>query len=214
VSPSVSLVPVADALTARAVGVTQATPTTVRRTSVDVARSMGRYMSMCFPDWEVALIEEQGVFDRPIVMVSRVGNEEWSGRGQATSFEVVSPWAVYAFPVPGADEYDGLMKAMAVEEMFVDAFRVGVGLGRPMSIPLWDFENVPLDETGMAVRHYSDYARIRDLSVGRQPDPDDPTLWTVTAALRLGYGRLGRVPSAGPLIQSVTIAPTNELRVD
>jgi hypothetical protein len=82
-------------------------------------------------------------------------------------------------------------------------------------VPLWDYDGVALNEAateGLRVsgdddHWHGDYMRVDDLSVNRIRDPDEATLYTVAVDVRLGWRRVGRLPSAGetPTASLVTV---------
>ena len=181
------------------------------RTAVDAIRSLKRYVSECLPDWEVRLAEEQAAFRRPCVLVGPAGAERWSG--PATRTDSVLPTSIHCYPEAGASPAEAMLGALGIAEALYQGFRVGIGYGGPMRVPLWDYDDVPLDQPAVSRlaypgddnRWHGDYLRVAGLSVNRIRDPDDPNLYDVVADCRLGWSRGGRLPSEGETMRSFTI---------
>lgn len=77
----------------------------------------------------------------------------------------------------------------------------------PWRIPLYDYADVPLDgPDAISYRRMPhDFMRALQVPINRMTDPEDDRYWLVTAEPRLTYRRLGRVPSAAPLVKSITL---------
>lgn len=174
------------------------------RTSRDAIRSLARYMALAFGDgFEVSFFSEEGTFMRPGVVVSTAGDEQ-DGGGTRHTVDVVQPFAVYVYPEEGESVEEGFDKAMEAQETLWQAFRVGVEEGRPMRVPLYDYEGVAINE-GTMLRRYPDFLRVLDLSIGRSQAPTDERKWTVTAELRIGWRRSAEIPSGTRLAQALHI---------
>jgi hypothetical protein len=173
------------------------------RTSRDAIRSLARYMSIAFgEDFEVGYFAEEGTFARPAVMVATAGSE-LSG-GSRHTVDVVQPFAVYVYPAEGDTVEEGFERAMAAQETLFNAFRVGLEEGRPMRVPLYDYEGVAIDE-GTMLRRYPDYLRVLDLSIGRSQAPTDERKFTVAADVRIGWRRAAELPSGTHLAQALEV---------
>lgn len=82
-------------------------------------------------------------------------------------------------------------------------------VGHPNRVPLYSYDDVPVLTTmvdPLPWRSANDYATVRDYSSDKQRDDADPTLYTVTASVRLGWRRAAEVPSA-QTVESVTTRP-------
>jgi hypothetical protein len=176
------------------------------RTAIDALRSLKRYTAEVLPDeWEVRLAEEQAAFERPFALVGPAGPELY--RGPAHTADVVFPCAINLYPEKGSTPEEALIWALETSEFIYQGFRMGVGYGGPMRVPLWDYNGVALNEVsteGLRLQGdddhwHGDYMRVDDLSVNRVKDPDEPTLYTVAVDVRLGWRRVGRLPSAGEI---------------
>lgn len=174
------------------------------RTSKDAIRSLARYMAVAFGDgFEVGFFSEEGTFTRPGVVVAAAGGE-LDGGGTRHTVDVIQPFAVYAYPVEGANVEEGFDNAMAAQETLFQAFRVGVDEGRPMRVPLYDYEGIAIDE-GTLLRRYPDFMRVLDLSIERSQAPEDERKWTVTAEIRIGWRRSAELPSGTRLAQALQV---------
>lgn len=181
------------------------------RTTTDALRSLKRYTAEIFTDWEVRLAEEQAAFERPFALVGPAGNEVY--RGPAHTADVVFPCAIHLYPEKGETPEAALMGALDVSEWLFQGFRQGIGYGGPLRVPLWDYTGVALNEgatervalPGDDDHMHGDYMRVEDLSANRIKDPDEPTLYTVAVDVRLGWRRVGRLPSGGEVLTSVRL---------
>ena len=77
----------------------------------------------------------------------------------------------------------------------------------PWRIPLYDYAGVPLDgpDSISYRRMPHDFLRVTQSPINRMTDPEDDRYWLITVEPRLTYRRLGRVPSAAPIVQHVTV---------
>lgn len=173
------------------------------RTTRDAVRSMARYMSEVFgDDWEIGFFNQEATFTRPGVEVKPGTSQD--GGGTRHSSDVVLPIMLYAYPEPGDSVSAGFDNALAVEETFWQAFRVGVGEGRPMRVPLYDYEGISINE-GTLLRRYPDYLRIADLSITRSQAPTNESLWTVTCETRVGWRRSGELEAGTRLARALKV---------
>lgn len=201
-------------------------PRLARRWTEDGLRSLKRYVAEALGDeWEVRLADEEGVFSRPFAMVWEAGpapEEAVGPAAQVTQTQV--PFVVHAYPATadaagdpfGAQEAKGA--ALAAQETLRRAFAEGVGLGRPFRVPLWDYEGVGWDEpatvrgatatTVPATPPHGDYMRVLDLSLNKVRDDVAEGLWTVVCQLRLGWRRVGGLPSNLRTVTRVTTEQT------
>jgi hypothetical protein len=170
------------------------------RTPMDALRSLALYLSdSVLPageDWEVRFAVDEQTFKRPFC---RVGYAAQGARTvRRTYTEHARPFSLHLFPVLGATPEESTIEASRVESLLDHGFTVGVGLGHPARVPLWNFDGLGL-EVAEGVRGPNDYMRVVDLSIGQAVDPDDERSITVTASLRLSWR------SAGDLIPSTTV---------
>jgi hypothetical protein len=89
----------------------------------------------------------------------------------------------------------------------IPALRNRARAGHPNRVPIYAYDDVPVEATladPVPRRSASDYAQVRDLTMPPpQQDDDDPTLYTVTASVRLGWRRSAEVPSDQPAVVDV-----------
>lgn len=172
------------------------------RTSIDILRSLKRYIAIALgPEWEVRLLSEEGTFGRPAAQIMEATGQTITGPSHAS--DLVQTFMVHVFPVPGDTVMESLLAASEAEEKLFQAFRWGIDKGRTARLPLYDYAATPLDE-GSSTRRTADYARILDLELSRTQSPSDELLFTVSAEVRLGWRRGGRLPS-GKVAQRVNI---------
>lgn len=163
------------------------------RTSIDVLRSLKRYVAIALgEDWEVRLLVEEGTFGRPAAQVMEATGQTITGPNH--TMDVIQTYMVHAFPVKGSTVMESLLAASEVEDTLVRAFRIGIDKGRAARIPLYNYESVPAN-AGSSDRTPKDFARILDLEISRTQSPQDELLFTVSAEVRLGWRRDGRLLS-------------------
>ncbi len=166
------------------------------RTTNDVWRSISRYFSQVFPEYNHYLGRREGDFERPAVVVKRVG-ETLTGRqlGFARP-EKTQPFVVYIYPEPHENLDQSEMRATQAEQTLCDAIDKGVGVARWMRLPLWDFDGIGLDEPLVAEdEDEPDHEFVRVVDFGcADPvhDEEDPTRWTLVGNLRVTWLTVGR----------------------
>jgi hypothetical protein len=177
----------------------------VGRTSTDALRSMKRYVAIALGDaWEVRLSREEGAFERPFARVWQVAGTTYPLTGGKWLADMVQPFVISTYPPRGATPDDALLSAQAVENTLYRAFRVGVGDGKPLRVPLCNYTGVPHDQPG--VWNPPVYMRVNDLSTQPFPDPDDNKLWTVVCDVRLAWRRVAYTIPDSPAFKGVTVA--------
>lgn len=170
------------------------------RTERDAVRSLARYMSRSFGDeWEVTFMQDEGTFKRPGI---RIVPATTVATGSSHTAELIMPVVVYAYPAEGDTIEDGFDNAMAAKEQLWQTFFIGVEEGRPMRVPLYDFDGTPIDE-GSILRRYPDFMRVLDCSIQHTQAPEDETKWTAFAEIRLGWRRAALLPSGTRLAQQL-----------
>lgn len=163
------------------------------RSSVDVLRSLKRYVAQALgSEWEVRLLVEEGTFGRPAAQIMEATGQTITGPSHSS--DIVQTYMVHAFPEPGETVMESLLAASEVEEHLFEAFRIGIGEGKTARLPLYDYSATPATE-GSTTRRHPDYAQILDLEISRTQSPTDELLFTVSAEVRLGWRRNGRLLS-------------------
>ena len=177
------------------------------RDAYSVMRSICRHVALGFEDldWnDVRPAEREGAFDRPFALVERVGPSVFNG--SAAIREVALAFVVSCYPRTDEDPDEALRFALECEDALTDTFQTNLrGHGDVERVPLYDYEGVPFDQT-TEDRGYCDYLRVNAMGTNRIRDAEDQRLWTVTADLRVGYRRLGRVPYGGRTTTEVRVA--------
>ena len=178
----------------------------VGRSQSDALRSLKRYVAQALgDDWEVRLSREEGAFERPFVRVWQVAGTTYPLTGGRWLADIAQPFVISAYPLAGDTPDDALMNAQAVEDQLFRMFRVGVGGGRALRVPLCSYNGVAMDEPGIWTPAFM---RVNDLSTQPFPDPDDNTLWTVVCDVRLTWRRLAETIPESAVLTSVTVQPS------
>jgi hypothetical protein len=173
------------------------------RTSVDMELSMKRYMALALGgEWEVRLADEGGTFTPPFALVEALADAVYDGPVVHT--DVTQPVTITCYPEPQQTVRESRLVAEGVRDLLYEAFRVGVDLGRPMRVPLYDYAGKEPGEPSDA-RHPSDYLRLLSFSARLLPDTVDSRRIAVVSDVRVTWRRRGRV-SFGKLVEEVHIA--------
>src|SRR5206468_9556198 len=143
---------------------------------------------------------------RPFARVWQVAGSTYPLTGGKWLADIVQPFVISCYPEPGATVDGSLLGAQAVEEQLFHAFRVGVGEGRPLRVPLCNYTGVAANGSGVWMPPV--FMRVSDLSTQPFPDPDDNLLWTVVCDVRLAWRRLAQTIPASNVLASVTVEPT------
>jgi hypothetical protein len=172
-------------------------PIDVGRSITDALRSLKRYVAAALGDaWEVRLSAEQGAFERPYARVRQVASATYILTGGRFLADVNQPFEIIAYPLRGDDPEDAILRAQTVEDALFRTFRVGAENGRPLRVPLYNYDGVPLNQPGMWVPR--GFMRVADLSTQPFVDPDDNKLYSVVCDVRLSWRRLAEPTSTGP----------------
>lgn len=176
------------------------------RTSLDVYRSLKRYVALALPDsFEVRLEVEEGTFQRPYaVIIQPPGGTNMSGTAQAT--DNVKTFVINVFPDKQGSVEESLFAASEIEKLLANAFRTGIAGGRAARMPLYDYEGLPFTVgAGEDELLPHTFAKILDLSIDPRQSPSDELLFTVIAEVRIGWRADSRLPSAGEVATDVRI---------
>lgn len=185
------------------------------RTATDALRSVKRYTALALGDaWEVRLSSEKGVFNRPFATVIQVPTLEYIVESPIR-VKVQTVYQIGALPMPAATADLSQFTALDVAEQLFTAFGgPGVGMGFPYRIPLYDYASTPTtgpdafaDEDDRDPRDYLKMEAPASLQVTQ--NPDDETLWSITANIRMSWLRSAAVPSTAAITANVT-AEANE----
>jgi hypothetical protein len=161
------------------------------RSPVDAIRSVQHYVWRVLHEnagndsWEVRFAANPGEFAYPFARVQAVGPPVTSGA--ALYYVVSQPMSIELYEAPREDEEESLMQAMNLQGVLLHGFRgEGVGDGRPLRIPLFDFDGVDLQTEGTE-RNPSDYLRVEDFAPRLLSDLQDPRRVAVVCDLRVTW---------------------------
>lgn len=137
------------------------------------------------PAFEVRFAGERGDFDPPFARVELVTAGGTSG--PALYYERTQPMSIECYPVPAADAEEALFAATAVLDALERGFRgAGVQAGRPLRVPLWDYEGLTLDQAA-TYRRPTDFMTLVDFSPRTLPDPLDARRVAAIADVRVKW---------------------------
>lgn len=178
----------------------------------DALLSMKIYVAEVLgPEWDVRLAQDRGevVVGIPLAIVETVADTAFTG--SSLYADVSKPMQVSCYPVPPDTAEAAILQAADVEELLHVGFRmVGVGQGRPLRVPLYNWDGI--DPTVAVAsdpddRYRSDYLRIDGFSTAQIANAQDQKLIRVIASLTARWRRTGRLPS-GPTLESISVNPT------
>jgi hypothetical protein len=149
----------------------------------------------------VRLSRDQGAFVRPFARVWAVAGTTYPLTGGRWLADMVQPFVIASYPPKGRDPDQALLFAQKVENTLYKAFRVGVGEGRALRVPLYNYYRVKDWEAGTWFPRA--FMRVEDLSTQPFPDPDDDKLWTVTCDVRVAWRRVAETIPEAPVLRGV-----------
>ena len=152
-------------------------------------------------EWEIRESGDKGMLNLPLALVLPVGDLTPLA-GSAYTVQYTQPLEVHCYPVPQATVDESMIMARQVEDRLQVGFRLhGVGLGRPLRVPLWDFDDVDDGQSESFYRVDHDYLRLVGFSTTLIPEEDRRQI-RVVASMTLGWRRAGAIPK-GPLTKEV-----------
>lgn len=198
----------------------------------DVVQSVRRVLVTAYPTpWLMSLQREPIVdADRPAIVIE-AGEETVSEHRTAIpqgAYTLSAPLSIIVYPsLPpgkgGAREAGQTARrlATATRRLFAEGPPGGAGLGQgadgyifetgrpasgPMTLPLWDWNDVPLigtpeERAGREFPH--GIVRIESLGANAIQDPDDARRWTVAIDLQLTWRTPGRMPPDAPIVREM-----------
>lgn len=158
-------------------------------------------------EWDVRLAQDRGevTLDMPLAIVEGLADTAFAGASLYA--ELTKPMQVSCYPVPPDTAEAAILQAADVEELLQQGFRmVGVGLGHPLRVPLYDWDGVDPTAEVSDQRYDSDYLRLDNFTTTQVSNPQDQKLVRVVASFSARWRRTGRLPS-GPTLESVTVNP-------
>jgi hypothetical protein len=182
----------------------------------DARRSLGRYMWLAFPDYDVFIHRDEQVFDRPGIVIRTVGDMLFPPGGGWAMIDVTQPFAVYLYPQPQDSIKQSEAHATLEKQKLAKAFSHGLQypdnttIGGHRRVPLWDYEGVPID-AALPPERVDDveYMRTLDMSITQLQEGDDDRLWTLVANVRLTWRQHGLVELGSPLVESGSVRGVN-----
>lgn len=177
------------------------------RSPLDVQRSLQRFTSLVLPDYEMRILSEAGTLKRPYATIEATTEPAMRMEAAIATREASQGFSLVAFPEPETDPYDARIKAEEVGEAIYAAFELGgVGGARAERIPLFDYEGKAANEgAAPADRTPCDYMRVNDFSVRAVQNPSDETLYSVVAAMRIGWSRAALLPEEGNIAEELRL---------
>lgn len=177
------------------------------RSPLDVHRSLQRFAGLVLPDYELRIMSEAGTLKRPYLTVTATTEATIRMEGAMATREASQGFSLVAFPRPSDDPYDARIRAEEISEALYIAFELGgVGGARAERIPLYDYDGKGANEGAAdADRTEQDYMRVSDFSVRAVQNPSDETLYSVVAALRIGWSRAALLPEEGLTMEELRV---------
>lgn len=152
------------------------------------------------PEWEIRDSADKGMLELPLALVLPTGNLTSTGSAYSVAYTQAAEVQCYLRPFATADE--ATREGRKIEERLQQGFRLhGVGVGRPLRVPLWDFDEVDDDLTGPILRYEHDFLRVNGFATTLVPQEDWGEI-RVVASMLLEWRRGGAIPT-GPLTQRV-----------
>lgn len=187
----------------------------------DVLRSLRRYVAQTLgsPPWTVRIQRTRVLDDeRPIAVVEEGGPlttpRSRAGMVNQGDVQLMQSYAVMCYPAMASDAADSRYEAGRVRSLLQAGFSRGlvtdddppVNIGAPWSVPVYDFDGVPVSGEGRAGPADSYMYASVDQTFNVRPvqDPLDELRFTVVANLRMTWWAGGRIPPAAPLVESMT----------
>lgn len=137
--------------------------------------------------WEVRFAAERGSVGFPFCRVQFTTAPVISG--SARFYEITQPMLVEAYPQEqAADAERGILAATDLIGVLLRGVRgEGVGDGRPMRIPLYDYDGVDIDSGVSQRRLPHDFLWLEDFAPRTLPDAADPRRVAVVADMRVKW---------------------------
>lgn len=178
----------------------------------DITRSL-HYLIVQFlkeysKDYDIRIAIEEDAWERPAAVVQTAGPAVLSNRGKRIA-ETVRPYSIYVYPAKSETPKLAELEAQRVEGILARVFQVGGHRSRPRRIPIYDWSEVEDTEGLPSEAEPIGFMKVTDANVDHKPDPDDETLQTVWATIRVNWRGTGEPLPGGPTLESVTIKPQN-----
>lgn len=157
--------------------------------------------------WEVRLWGGRGEVAFPFCRVSLTASLATIPQG-VHYYTAVQPMSVECYPTDrAADEEQAILLAASTIDRLARGFRGDAHLGaaRPLRVPLYDYEEVPLEEGVSQRRLDPDYLSVADFAARSLPDPTDPRRVAAIADVRLSWRVAAEVDRGKWLVESVPV---------
>lgn len=183
------------------------------RTKSDAIRSLRRYITHFLDDdFDVRIESDDTVWERPTCLIDTAPQVITGG---PKVMEIVMPVSIFAYPVEKENGEAAKIEAMRVEDLFVQAFRIGGNGGRPCRIPLFDYDSAmePVlndneEEIGQKLPDSVEpegMLWLLDFNTDTRRDPEDEKLQTVLVDGRVRWARPGEVRDTEPLAKDLLL---------
>lgn len=178
----------------------------------DVIRSIhyhvAQHVKAYDAEFDIRLAIEEDAWERPAAIVQTAGPAVLSNQGRRIA-ETIRPFVVYLYPKAGATPKLAELEAQRLEGALAKIFQVGGFGGHPARIPLFDWSEIADGEGLPDGTEHVAWLKVKDATVDHKPDPDDETLQTVYANLRVSWRGVGEPMPSGPTLESITTTPQN-----
>jgi hypothetical protein len=171
----------------------------------DVRRSLAHHVSLALPTWDVYPATPLGETELPFVIITSVGDMLTANRGWHTA-DMVQPYSIQAHPVPDEDEFRSSDRARNTLEALRRCLLYGEPAGAPRRIPLYDYDDLDVDESLPSGRTPTGMIRVDDLTLRDSPDDVQNRVWVISGTLRAAWS--GHIAVAhNPLVTTVHVQP-------
>lgn len=171
------------------------------RTANDAVRSMKKYLAEVLgDDWEVRLWSDEGTFVEPFARIAESSPTTYSSRRLWT--DITKALQIHLYPPAATSTSAAMTVARDLEQVLVGAIELGIGLGWPRRIPLWDYDGVSLEQ-GSDTRETYDFMRVTDFTVTSIQDTDDPNRVVVVADVRVTWPQMTTVDPGHKTVESL-----------
>lgn len=182
------------------------------RTKVDVIRSLKRYIvDFLDEEFDVRIESEDTTWARPSVIIDTAAQVPTGG---PKIMDIVMPVTIFAYPEEKSSGEAAKLEALRVEDLFIQAFRIGGHGGRPCRTPLFSFDVMEpvLDKDEKVIgEQLPEGAKpegmiwLLDFNTDTRRDPEDEKLQTVIVEGRVRWTRPGEIRSTEPMAKDLVL---------
>jgi hypothetical protein len=156
--------------------------------------------------YDIRLAVEEDAWERPAAIVQPAGPVIVANTSRRIG-TMVRPFAIYIYPPKQDTAKAAELEAERVEGVVFNMFRVGGYGGYPARLPSYDWTGVE-DNEALIDADAIAYLFVSDSNIDHRPDPDDETLQTVIAEVRLNWRTPGQASGTGPIVEKVNTTGT------